>query len=309
LENRARLEGLLSKHDVDYELVITKSEAHMRELILSRSPNAKSIIGTGGDSTMTIIADEIIQKKLRTPMGILPLGSSDDIALHHNLFKLDDAVRAIARHEPRLVDAGCISINRVIDNNIKNNNGNNINSGKTILTYYLGQANLGIGVAVNRYVAAQSSGRNIRTFNQTLMGLKGISNAYAKKLVPQKFRIQHHEEDWEGEFVSLLFSKIKYWATGKLYIPRAIEDDGNLHAILMAKCSRSRLLYYTLLSGSGSHIEKKGIKSVSAAEFKVQSNRPFQIQVDGDILMKNGVEMNFNEVWFTAKPSAIHLLV
>ena len=288
LKKKKHLKDVLNKYSIDHEFIITKSEAHLRELVHTYS-NAKSIIAVGGDSTITIAADEIIKGKHNIALGLIPLGSSDDIALDYGLTNLEKAVLAISKGKTKRTDIGKITEND-----------------KTVC-HFLGQANIGIGVSINRYVANTALKKKLIAKNQTLAGLAGMIYAYRKHEVPVQAHIVHPEENIDGEFTSLLFSKIRYWASGLLYAPNAKPDDGDLHGVFIKSCPLTRLLRLTQLAAKGNHITKEETLSVSANRFRVRLNSPFQIQVDGDILQLSGTERSFQEVEFSTLPLAIEV--
>lgn len=60
-------------------------------------------------------------------------------------------------------------------------------SGKT-LRYFLGQANIGLGVVVNRYVQGLTHRRPWRARRQTLAGTLGVMRAYRKLQIPLDLR-------------------------------------------------------------------------------------------------------------------------
>ncbi|MES0488734.1 MAG: diacylglycerol kinase family protein [Leptospirales bacterium] len=286
LKKKEHLSSALNKYSIEHEFIITKSEAHLRELVHTHA-DAKSIIAVGGDSTITIAADEIIKGKHNVTLGLIPLGSSDDIALDYGITDLEKAVSVIHKAETRQTDIGKIT-----------ENGNTV-------CHFLGQANIGIGVAVNRYVANAVHKNRFLSKNQTLAGLAGMMHAYKKHEVPVQAHIVHPEENMDGEFTSLLFSKIRYWASGLLYAPSAKPDDGDLHAVFIKSCPLLRLLRLTQLAANGRHVKQEETVTVSANKFRVRLNSPFQIQVDGDILQQSNQERNFTEVEFSTLPLAI----
>ena len=288
LKKKEHLTAVLKKYSIDHEFIITKSESHLRELVHSYA-NAKSIIAVGGDSTITIAADEIIKGKHNLKLGLIPLGSSDDIALDYGLSNIEKAVSAIQKGKTRRTDIGKIT-----------------EDGNTVC-HFLGQANIGIGVSVNRYVAELTHNNKFIAKNQVLAGLAGMIHAYKKHEVPVQAHIVHPEENIDGEFASLLFSKIRYWASGLLYAPNAKPDDGDLHAVFIKSCRLTRLLRLTQLAANGQHVKQEETVAVSANRFRIRLNSPFQIQVDGDILQLSGQERSFTEVEFSTLPLAIEI--
>ena len=268
IKNKDRLEKLLAENKIDYELFVSKSEQDLRGLIQENFPHAKSLIAAGGDSTFTILINEMSMVQKKIPVGIIPLGSSDDIALEYNIKNLTDAVKAIKEGKTKKTDVGVIK------------------APGSFLYYFPGQANVGIGASVNKFVASNQG-------NQILSGIQGMYEAFKNKRVPQDFTIEFDRQKIQGNFISLLFSKIKYWAGGRLFLPGATIDDGKIH-LLSIEGRNGRpfkefveILKIMLKSKKGKHIDNKYVKVYKSEKFSISSSQEFIIQVDGDIIQES----------------------
>lgn len=280
-ENKERLEAELNKAGIDYELIVSQSETHLRSLVAEFGPHSGIIAAAGGDSTLTIVAHEMLQNGIETPVAVIPLGSSDDVAREYNIFSLQDGVEALAKGKTRRVDLGYFSTTP---------------DKPSSRQYYCGQANIGIGAEVNRYVA-QKAGTWLGGF-QTLAGVSGIASAYRNKRASLELVIESEGGVVRGHFTSALFTKIRYWATGKIYAPDARLDSALLHGVFVGRCGLGRLLRITAASVKGNHGRFREVDFAAAPRFRVTSPRPFTIQVDGDIAMEGGEALEFSDVTF-----------
>ena len=263
---REKIESLLRKNALSFDLHITKSEERLKALSREMAAEGRTIVGAGGDSTFHLIINEIIKAGGRAPFGMLGLGSSNDITLEFGLEPLERAVAALKLGRTKTVDLGCLK------------------QGNKGLRFFLGQANIGLGVSVNKYVDGLAHRRPWLARRQTLAGTLGIMRAYRKRRVPLDLVIQSTEGTFKGSFIVAVFSNTRYWATGKLIAPQARPDDGRLDACLIEKCSFLRLARINSLAKTGRHGRAPEVRLFQSAEFSVSSPAGFNIQADGEIL-------------------------
>lgn len=275
LKNKNQIESELARHNLDFKIQITKSEEHLRALVTELAPRALALVAAGGDSTLTIIAHEMIENKIDLPIGILPLGSSDDIALEWGIPRLKEAVAALTR-KPLPIDIGSIY-------DLAPPQG----TSRRLIHHFIGQCNAGIGVEVNRKVGQVFKKYPwLRPF-QALVGLYSIFFSFNERKVPINMTIKwthkNKTKQLTSPLVSALFGKIRYWAGGKLYLPRALPDDKNLQMALVKKASLWRTLAITLKSQNAGHIEMPEVEAACAKAFELSGEKPFFLQIDGDI--------------------------
>ncbi|MGB6338430.1 MAG: acylglycerol kinase family protein, partial [Candidatus Aminicenantaceae bacterium] len=79
LKKKNRLEELLKKHDITYDLFVTQSEEDLLGLTQEKSKEYNVLVGVGGDSTFNIMANEIYKRSADVSLGMIGLGSSNDI--------------------------------------------------------------------------------------------------------------------------------------------------------------------------------------------------------------------------------------
>ncbi|MDH4199382.1 MAG: diacylglycerol kinase family protein [Spirochaetia bacterium] len=291
MQSRKILEDALRKYRINYELYASDSESHFRLLAHQHIKNAKTMSSAGGDSTFTILVNEMMKAGTKIPLGIIPLGSSDDIAREFNIYSIEDAVSAIAGGKTIMADIGKISDHEGFE------------------FFFAGQANVGIGVFVNRFVANyQKKGIFFRK-NQTVAGLLGMSKAFRYKFVPARFFMDTGDISMNEEFISILFSKIKYWVTGRIFLPEAGISDGKLHMLFIKKCGFFRLLRIMILASQGKHIDQKTVQYFACESAQIGSEQPFLIQVDGDIIMERGEEKYFQQMKVEAINKAIEIII
>jgi diacylglycerol kinase family enzyme len=265
-KRQAALERCLRERGVFYDLFITKSEEHLRELTREKARDYPTVVGAGGDSTFQIMAEEIFRAGIPVALGIVGLGSSNDIPREFGIDSLEGAAAALKKGRARQIDLGCVEYR----------------TGER--RHFIGQANIGLGVEVNQYVNALASRWPfIRRFQKTA-GILGVARAYQKKRIPVQARVTTKDREIEGSFAAAIFANIRFWATGKKLVPAALPDDGELDVCLIRPCSFFRLARLAGAVDSGLHLLAPEIEFVRAPSFEVSSPKVFAIQVDGEII-------------------------
>jgi YegS/Rv2252/BmrU family lipid kinase len=290
LQSKERLERLLIQHEIDYDLWVTQSEDDLRRLVREKSERYKIIAGAGGDSTFNIIINEAKKKEVELILGMIGLGSSNDITKEFEIDSLEKACAALKRKKTKRIDLGCII------------------EDKRIYAYFLGQVNIGLGVLVNKYVENLAKKRPKVGRVQTLAGALGIIESYSSKKIPFPLTIESEKGRIEGRYILAVFNNIQYWATGKRVNPHARVDDGRLDCCLIKDCSFPRLVRLVFLSTTGKHTRAKEVDTFQSTCFQVSSEKPFEIQADGEIIGDPEAPSQFNRIEFKIIPQALDII-
>lgn len=289
LKKKALLEKSLEADAINYEMAETASEAHLRQLVRQAAKAGRPVIAAGGDSTFHIVANELRRAGSDGPLGLVGIGSSNDITREFGLATLERACRALKEGRTRAIDLG------------------RIESEGEVLAYFIGQANIGLGVEVNRTVAALAEKGSPWARRQTLAGLLGILKAYRSRRIPRPLTIETEQGRSDANFVLAVFGNIRYWATGKMICPQALPDDGLLDACLFRDCSFRRLARLNSLAGRGLHAGAPEVEMLRSRSFEVGSDSPFEVQTDGDILKDSKGQTMFHRIRFSVLPAALKI--
>ncbi len=229
----ARVESRLREHGVRFDLFVTGSEDELKSLARAHGRTYLTVVAAGGDSTFHIVANELLTTGGPARLGMIGVGSSNDIDRAFDLDSLDKACAALRAGRTRRIDAGRIVI------------------GGGIRRYFLGQANVGLGAMVNAYVADLAR-RNSRLAGwQTAAGVLGSLRAYRSGRLPVALEVSGGGAVIRGRFVLAVFGNTRYWATGKKIVPDAKPDDGILDACLVGACPFPRLARIAVLASGG----------------------------------------------------------
>lgn len=290
LRKKNRLEELLKKYDIPYDLFVTQSEEALIRLTQEKSKEYKVLVGAGGDSTFNIMANEINKRSADVSLGMIGLGSSNDIAKEFGIDSLDKACLALKKKRTKRVDLGSIE------------------EDSFLLRLFLGQANVGLGVYVSKHADGMAARGSRWAKFQTVAGISGIRDAYRSQKVPLSLTIKYDIGEVHGKFILASFNNIRYWATGRLLCPEAQSDDGKLDACLIDNCSFSRFAQIALMAKKGNHIKTKEVEILQSSGFTVSAEEAFEIQTDGEIVHRPNSSTQFKTIQFRILPQALTVI-
>jgi len=290
LRKKNQMKELLQKYDVPYDLFITQSEDDLKVLAREKSKEYKILVGVGGDSTFNIIIDEIIKRSADVTLGMIGLGSSNDVVKEFGIDSLDKACLALKKKRTKRIDLGCI-----VEDNF-------------VLRHYIGQANVGLGVFVSKHAEDMASRGSVWARLQTIAGISGIHDAHRSQKVPLPLKIVSEKGEIHGQFILASFNNIRYWATGRLLCPEAQSDDGKLDGCLIETCSFSRFALIALMAKKGNHIKAREVETLRSSWFTVSSDKAFEIQTDGEIVHRPDSSTQFRTVQFRILPQALTVI-
>jgi diacylglycerol kinase (ATP) len=290
LKKKSRLEYLLRRWEVPADLMVTADEEHLRALTRECAGRYRVLAGAGGDSTFQIIINEILRSRADVDFGLIALGSSNDVAREFGIQGLEKACRALKRRRNRTIDLGSIE-----------------HEGAA-LGYFIGQANIGLGAKVNRYVAELARKRPGLASLQALAGILGVISAYRRKAVPLSLTVRGGEKESSGDYAAAVISNIRFWASGRLLNPSARTDDGRLDGCLIAACPLFRLARLASLARKGRHVGAPEVEFLAGPAIEVSSERAFEVQADGEIIGGGETPRLFRDVRFRVVPRALRLI-
>ncbi len=291
LRSRARLEEALRRRGLAYELIVTESERRLRELARELAAAGRPLAAAGGDSTFRIVINEMKAAGTDASLGLIGIGSSNDIPLALGLGTLDEACRALAAAAPRRLDLGVVEAEGLP------------------ATYFLGQANIGLGASVNAYIEELSRRRPRLALYQTGAGVLGAWRALRNKEVPVRLSIAADGERFEGTFTLAVFGNTRFWATGRAIVPEASPEDGVLDACFIGAAGFARLARLAVLARRGKHTGDRDVRMLRGAAFDVVSDRPFLVQADGELIGPPGRPAAVRRVRISASRASISILL
>jgi diacylglycerol kinase (ATP) len=235
----------------------SRDAAHLTELVAeSAQRGAPLVLVAGGDGTVHFAARGAAGT--RTALGILPVGTGNDVAFAVGIPRdLEAAVDVIAQGHVRRIDAG-------------EANGR------------LFECVLGVGMdtpALERINAARFLRRGRLLYS--LAALRTLVT-YRAQTVEIAWG-EREDERWKGELVFAAVTNTRSYAGGMKISPRARVDDGLLDVCIVPRLGLARELASFRRVQEGTHEGLPGIVLAQGARVRISSERPLRATLDGEL--------------------------
>ncbi len=274
------IETALKANSLPYDLYVTESEAHLvetAETIIQRYP---VVVGAGGDTTVNLIATQIMNLGTRNTLGVIGMGSVNDLARELGLYRLKDSLEAVDKGTTCDIDVGVLR-----------------SASRQEPYYFLVSASIGLGVAVNRYIddwmRKYRVFLNIRSAAQQAVAMPGIHQAFKNKQVPLEVTLEVGGTSQNLLSSLLVFSNISSFAGMFRPSPTASPVNGSLDCCFFDFSSLAEVLQVSLDIRRQKHLEKNKVQIIRDKTFRIRSETPLEFQVDGAIIeLGNDVEIS-----------------
>ena len=241
------------------------------------------VIAVGGDGTVSEVANGLLSVAgNQCALGIIPLGTGNDIAQTLGIRGLEDARRVLAADRRRIIDV--IEVHSATD-------------GQSVMGYALLFAGVGIVSAV------------LRKTTPLAKRLLGQSGAYRAGLLlalwcfhPLRMRIVCDGEVSEGHHLFLGASNGEKAGGGMRIAPGARIDDGLLNVNLVGAASRWEALKQLRRLSRGQHTSHAMVQYRTARSISIESDPPGEVAADGELI-------GLTPAMFVVKPKALAVLV
>ncbi len=289
-QKRRALQQCLKEHGIACDWFESRHEDDLRDLVAVTTEDYPTLVAAGGDTTFLIVINEMMRLGADNALGMIGLGSCNDIVREFEMHSMKKACQAIRHNRSRQIDLGVVR------------------EGKKILRFYLGQASIGLAVLINQYVDKVVKRSPHLGKYQTISGIRGGWQACRSADIPLPLTVETEQQSVSGEFMLAVFNNIRFYAAGRMALPRARTDDGLLDAFLVKKCSFPRLAYIAFFSPPGTYAEKKEAVTLQAPSFTVSSDKPFAVQIDGEVLSRDALVRQFRRLEFASVPRALKII-
>ena len=266
-----RVENNLKKHRIYYKLFITQSEEHIKQLARHLANGNRIIVGVGGDTTMTLIATEILDLKSDSILGMIATGSANDIIRGIGCYDMEAQVRAVKTGRVKKMDVGQIEID-----------------GLSSPITFLGSVSLGLGVTVNRYVKEVFTRHPLWSkyglTTQTITGIFSIRKSFTKKDVPNSVMIKTDKFQNKVDFALIVFANVPSYASGLKVTPNASPFNGKLECCVINSMSMRRSLAIGVQMKWGKHLKRDEVQLITDTNFEILPEEKIDLQYDGKII-------------------------
>jgi diacylglycerol kinase family enzyme len=258
-----RLEADLNATGHEITQHISTSEADFRATARAYARRFTALGICGGDSSLTIAAEELAAVKFKGELIFLPAGSVNDIVID-----IDEAA---------VNKGGALYLGEL--------------SAAGERKAFIGQANWGLGVVVNRWVGRLLGAMPaLRKFQETLGTLCIIfAHLFRRETTYATFTIGNHRVS--GQYSIILVTQLKHWASGLRFAAGASFYKPDFQVVTVRRTGLIRLIRIILAAKTGGHTAFSEVEVFSAQSLRLEFLRPVAVQIDGDILRAREKEL------------------
>ncbi|MCR3920945.1 MAG: diacylglycerol kinase family lipid kinase [Firmicutes bacterium] len=248
-----RVKSYLEEYKIPHDFAFSTSTEHVSELAASAAATGYTVVGVGGDGTLSGIVGALADKGLT--FGIIPAGTGNDFARTFNI-PLDPtaALQVILSGNTVCLDLG-------------------LANGR----YF---ANV-VGAGLDAEVAADAN----RIFKK-ISGPLGYMMALLRQLAiyrPKKIKLTvdgsiHYVNAW-----LVTVANARFYGGGMEVAPQADPQDGLLDIVVVHNIHRLRFLQLFPLVYRGQHINNEAVRTWQGTNVAVESEELLSVHADGDL--------------------------
>lgn len=260
--------AVLESHGIEPIHLECDRREDLSPLIVRHAGEADCVVVGGGDGTLNAAALGLIEAGL--PLGILPLGTANDLARTLNIpFDLDGAAQVIAGGRIRKIDLGLVN-------------------GEP----FFNVASLGLSAEL-----AQKLTRDIkRRFGRLGYALVAMNVlAHAK---PFRATIASETESVRVKTLQIAVGNGRFYGGGNAVEKDAAIDDQHLDLYSLEFERAWKLAFMARSFRYGEHGAWSEVRAIRAQEFDIRTRRPRPINADGEIVAQTPAH-------FSIRPSAV----
>lgn len=258
---------------IDHEVLFTEGPGHAEQLANDAASAGSAIVmAAGGDGTVNEVANGLLTQDNRsTLLGILPLGSGNDIA--HNIGapgNLSEVMALAASRETCRCDVGQVEVSTPAG---------------TLRRYFLNNAGLGFEAQVN------ICSKSIRRLRKLPLYLLATLQAMAKHHPIPMTLLWETDSDssqtWQGDVTMVSVANGARTGGGFRILPQARLNDQWLDLGIVPAVSTLRMLHLLTQVMRGTHLNAPELSFARFRTMSVQAEAPFALHVDGEVLTQD----------------------
>lgn len=231
----------------------TEHPKHLCEVILRHQHEVDLVIIGGGDGTLNAAVDALVETHL--PLGILPLGTANDLARTLGIPKsLNEACKVIAYGELRSIDLGLVNDK-----------------------YFFNVASLGLSVKITQRLTKEVKRRwGIFAYAATALQVIWESRPFSAE-------IRINGRSFRGKTVQIAVGNGRYYGGGMAVAPDATIDDQRLDLYSLEIEHWWQILPLLPAMRQGQHIHWRSVRALQGQEIEIYTRKPRPINTDGEI--------------------------
>jgi len=238
-----------------FELIV-KSTNHADEIptaIRQHQDQVELVIIGGGDGTLNCAIESLIDTRL--PLGILPMGTANDLARTLKIpTDLAAACQVIADGKVRLIDLGWV-------------NGQ----------YFFNVASLGLSVQITQRLTKDAK----RRWGILAYAVTALQTIWASR--PFRAEIKVNNQSFHVKTIQIAIGNGRYYGGGMTVAEDATIDDGRLDLYSLETQHWWEIIALLPSMRQGNHSVWQNVRGLHAQEFEIYTSKPRPINTDGEI--------------------------
>ncbi len=255
---KANLDKIIEMFQKKRILVVpvrTDKQAYMNEMFrMAKEKEFSKIIAAGGDGTINIVVNTMMNNNVDLPLAVFPSGTANDFAYYFDIpHDIDGMVNIAIEENYSCIDLGCV-------------NGR----------YFINVAAMGFLVDVS-----QRTDPNIKnTLGVMSYYLKGVSEV--PKLQPIPIKLESEEYSGTEKMYFMLVMNGRSAGGFRRIAPTARMDDGLLDVLLFREMPITELpgLLFNFIQGN--HSENKKVIFFRTKKLRLETEAAIGTDVDGE---------------------------
>ena len=256
----------LNTQQIGYQYAYSQYAGHATELARAAKKNGLlSIIAIGGDGTVLEVASGLFYSDCS--FGVIPGGTGNDFIKTLNIPSDPiGALNIILNGQTKIIDAGLCD-------------------DKPFLNSF--------GTGLDAHVVIETN-KVKKVFTGSIAYIIGIFLAFIT-FKPKKMTLDTTDLHIEQEMMFLTMANGSFIGGGINIAPQAILNDGYLDISVIDKISKLHVLKYISRLMKGDHKDLFFMHKYKTKSAHITSTTPLVIQIDGEILMKETVDVSIQE--------------
>ncbi|MCF4966206.1 lipid kinase [Nostoc sp. CMAA1605] len=231
----------------------TEHPKNLAHIIHKYKNHVDLVIVGGGDGTLNAVVDALVETQL--PLGILPLGTANDLAKTLGISNsIPEACKTIVTGELRRIDLGCVN-------------------GK----HFFNVASLGMSVKITQKLTKEFKRRwGILAYAATALQVIWESRPFSAEI-----RIQNQR--YPVKTVQIAVGNGRYYGGGMAIVHDAKIDDQRLDLYSLEIKHWWQIIPLLPAIRNGRHIHRQNVRALHGQEMEIYTRRPRPINTDGEI--------------------------
>lgn len=241
--------------NLGFELIedATEDTKHFPDVIRRYQDQVDLVIVGGGDGTLNAAVDGLVNTNL--PLGILPLGTANDLARTLGIpNSLPEACEIIANGQIQRIDLGWVN-------------------GK----HFFNVASLGLSVQITQQLTKEIKQR-WGIFAYAITALQALWQAR-----PFRAEIRSNGESIPVKTIQIAVGNGRYYGGGMTVVHDATIDDQRLDLYSIELQHWWQIIALLPAMRQGRHTDWSGVRALHGQEMQVYTRRPRPINTDGEI--------------------------